>query len=395
MKKWIAILCAVAMLSLLCLTACGTPAETNEATGTESAATDAEEITIGVFGPLTGTMAIGGTRQQDGISYAIEKINANGGLCDGKYTLNAIFEDTEGNSENAVTIMNKFLYKDEVACTMGSNNSPEVLAILDMLTESGTPHIVPSGVNMAITDSGCQWVFRVTATDVVYSKALLDYAVDTLGDSKIAVIYDTNDYGVGGLNLLKGYMEERGMSFVAEEGYTTGTKDFTASLLKIQSAGADAIILWGNYTEGGQIVRQVKEIGIDADILLSTGATIGNFFELAGETATGCYGVSSGFSPARTDEEAVNFIKEFEEAKGYTPDINVVLAYDAVNVLAQAIENCGSSDRTAIRDALREIQDFHAISGTVSFNENGDGGQDCLLFRITDGTTGETEVLAQ
>ena len=369
MKKWIAILCAVAMLSLLCL--------------------NAEEITIGVFGPLTGTMAIGGTRQQDGISYAIEKINANGGLCDGKYTLNAIFEDTEGNSENAVTIMNKFLYKDEVACTMGSNNSPEVLAILDMLTESGTPHIVPSGVNMAITDSGCQWVFRVTATDVVYSKALLDYAVDTLGDSKIAVIYDTNDYGVGGLNLLKGYMEERGMSFVAEEGYTTGTKDFTASLLKIQSAGADAIILWGNY------VRQVKEIGIDADILLSTGATIGNFFELAGETATGCYGVSSGFSPARTDEEAVNFIKEFEEAKGYTPDINVVLAYDAVNVLAQAIENCGSSDRTAIRDALREIQDFHAISGTVSFNENGDGGQDCLLFRITDGTTGETEILAQ
>ena len=150
MKKWIAILCAVAMLSLLCLTACGTPAETDEATGTESAATDAEEITIGVFGPLTGTMAIGGTRQQDGISYAIEKINANGGLCDGKYTLNAIFEDTEGNSENAVTIMNKFLYKDEVACTMGSNNSPEVLAILDMLTESGTPHIVPSGVNMAI-----------------------------------------------------------------------------------------------------------------------------------------------------------------------------------------------------------------------------------------------------
>lgn len=99
--------------------------------------------------------------------------------------------------------------------------------------------------------------------------------------------------------------------------------------------------------------------------------------------------------PARTDEEAVNFIKEFEEAKGYTPDINVVLAYDAVNVLAQAIENCGSSDRTAIRDALREIQDFHAISGTVSFNENGDGGQDCLLFRITDGTTGETEILAQ
>ena len=90
MKKWIAILCAVAMLSLLCLTACGTPAETDEATGTESAATGAEEITIGVFGPLTGTMAIGGTRQQDGISYAIEKINANGGLCDGKYTLNAI-----------------------------------------------------------------------------------------------------------------------------------------------------------------------------------------------------------------------------------------------------------------------------------------------------------------
>lgn len=99
--------------------------------------------------------------------------------------------------------------------------------------------------------------------------------------------------------------------------------------------------------------------------------------------------------PARTDEKAVNFIKEFEEAKGYTPDINVVLAYDAVNVLAQAIENCGSSDRTAIRDALREIQDFHAISARFPSMKMATAAQDCLLFRITDGTTGETEILAQ
>ncbi len=70
---------------------------------------------------------------------------------------------------------------------------------------------------------------------------------------------------------------------------------------------------------------------------------------------------------------------------GYIPDINVVLAYDAINVLAKAINDAGTTDGAAVRDALSKIQGFEAISGPVSFRENGEGGTNSLVFRIEKG----------
>lgn len=380
-KRIVALLCMVAML-IGVMAACGQAADKN----------GAEVLTIGVFGPLTGTMAVGGTHQKDGIQYAIDEINANGGLCGGKYTLAAVYEDTEGNSENAVTIMNKFLYNDKVVCTMGSNNSPEVLAVLDMITESETPHIVPSGVSMAITAAGSPWVFRCTATDVLFSKKLVDYSVNTLGAANIAVMYDTNDYGVGGKNLVEQYLSEYGITPSVEEGYATGSKDFSSSLLKIKSAGCDTMILWGNYTEAGQIVKQIRELGLELNVMLSTGATIGNFYELAGADATGCYGVTSGFSTGRTDEVAVAFMNKYAETHDYGADVNVVMAYDATMVLAAAIEAAGSAENTAIQEALRNIT-YEGISGTIDFNDIGEGGSTTLIYVITDGAAGAVELI--
>lgn len=341
------------------------------------------DIKIGVFGPTTGTMAIGGTHQKDGIQFAIDEINAEGGLLGRQ--LKAIYEDTEGNAQNAVTIMNKFLYRDDVIVTIGSNNSPEVLAVLDLIAKAKTPHIVPSGVASGITASGNEWVFRITATDGIYSKAIVEYAVSALKASKFAVVYDTNDYGQGGKRMVEANLKNYGLSPVVSEGYTTGTKDFAPVLMKVKSSGADTLVIWGNYTEGAQLVRQVRDLNLTCNVLVSTGVTIGNFFQLAGSAANGIYGVSSGFSPQRTDKIAVDFMNKFKAKKGYVPDINVVLAYDAMLVFAQAVKNAGSVDKTAIRDALRKIQGFPVISGTVSFMPNGEGGTSYTVFRIEDG----------
>jgi len=342
-------------------------------------------IKIGVFGPLTGTMAIGGTHQKDGVQFAVDKINEAGGLLGRK--LIPIFEDTEGNAQNAINIVNKFYYKDKVFATIGSNNSPEVLAVLDMITKNETPHIVPSGVAGAITKAGCEWIFRITATDVVFSKKLVDFAINELKAKKIAIIYDTNDYGQGGRAMVTDSLNAAGLEPVVVEGYTTGTKDFSPSLLKVKTAGAEAIIIWGNYTEGAQIVRQIRELAIPVEVLLSTGVTIGNFFELAGDAADNLYGVTGGFSPARPDAVAQDFVKEFNDKVGYIPDINVVLGYDAVNVLAKAINDAGKIDKANVRDALRKIQKFETISGPVSFKENGEGGTNSLIFKIEKGKT--------
>jgi branched-chain amino acid transport system substrate-binding protein len=342
------------------------------------------EIKIGVLGPTTGTMAIGGSHQKDGVQFAIDEINAAGGLLGRQ--LKAIYEDTEGNAQNAVTIMNKFLYRDNVSLTIGSNNSPEILAVLDLIAKAKTPHIVPSGVAAGITASGNEWIFRITATDGTYSRALVEYAVKSLKSSKIAIIYDTNDYGQGGKRMVEENLKNNGLGFVMSEGYTTGTKDFAPLLMKAKSSGADSLIIWGNYTEGAQLVRQIRDLNLTCNVLVSTGVTIGNFFQLAGDAANGIYGVSSGFSPQRTDKVAVDFMNKFKEKKGYVPDINVVLAYDAMIVYAQAVKNAGSADKQAVRDALRKIQNYPVVSGSISFKANGEGGTSYTVFKIENGT---------
>ncbi|KJS21872.1 MAG: hypothetical protein VR72_08390 [Clostridiaceae bacterium BRH_c20a] len=342
-----------------------------------------EPIKIGLFGPLSGSMSVAGSHQKDGAEYAAEEINSAGGLLGGQIQI--IAEDTEGVPQNNVNIMNKFLHKDNVNFTMGSNNSPEVLAVLDIIQKAETPHIVPSGVAYAITHSGNPWVFRVTATDEIFSKALIDYSTKELGFTKFAVIHDTNDYGQGGMKLVVDTIKENGGEAVVVEGYNKGTKDFSPQLLKAKDAQAQAIVIWGNYTEGAQLVRQIKELGIPCEVLVSTGVTIGNFYELAGDAANGIIGVTPGFHLDRTDKLAQDFIKKYESKKGYKPDLNVVMAYDAVNVIAKAVKDANSLDKKAVRDALAKITDFQVISGKVTFNEYGDGGREALIYTVEGG----------
>ena len=342
----------------------------------------ADPIKIGVFGPMTGTMSIGGTRQKEGSQFAADEINAAGGLLGRQ--LQMIYEDTEGVPQNAVNIMNKFLYKDRVTATMGSNNSPEVLAVLDLILRAETPHIVPSGVAYAITHSGNPWVFRVVPTDELFSKSLVEYGVKTLNFKRFAVLHDTNDYGQGGKNMVVDNLKKNGLDPVLVEGYNTGTKDFSPQLLKVREAKADALVIWGNYTEGAQIVRQVKELGLTCKVLVSTGVTIGNFYDLAQDAANGIIGVSPGFSVDSKDAHVVEFVKKYEAKMGYKPDLNVVMGYDAVYLFAKAVNDAKSVEKPAIREALAKIKDLQLISGKVTINANGDGGTKTLIYVVED-----------
>lgn len=340
-------------------------------------------VKIGVFAPLSGSMAVAGQHQNDGIRFAGDEINASGGVLG--YKLEFIFEDDEGIPANTVNIMNKLLYRDKVVATMGSNNSPSVLAVLDVIKRAQTPHIVPSGVAYAITHSGNPWIFRVTATDEVFTKKLVDYGVSELGFTKFAILFDTNDYGQGGRDLVIKWLKGHNLSPVAVEGYNKETKDFTPQLMSIKNANPQALIIWGNYTEGAQLVRQIRSMNLPFQVMVSTGVTIGNFYELAGDAANGIIGITGGWHPERSDARAVDFIERFKKAKGYVADMNVACGYDAVMLLAKAMKEAGAvTDKAKIREALSKVT-MDGITGKISINENGDGGTEAILFRVKDG----------
>lgn len=344
---------------------------------------ESKVVKIGVFAPLSGSMAVAGQHQNDGIRFAADEINEAGGILG--YKLEFIFEDDEGIPANTVNIMNKFLYRDKVVATMGSNNSPSVMAVLDLIKRAQTPHIVPSGVAYAITHSGNPWVFRVVATDEVFTKKIVDYGVKELGFTRFAIIFDTNDYGQGGRDLVMKWLKGHGLSPVAVEGYNKDTKDFTPQLMSVKNANPEALIIWGNYTEGAQLVRQIRSMNLPFQVMVSTGVTIGNFYELAGDAADGIIGITAGWHPQRSDARALDFIERFKKAKGYVPDINVACGYDAVMLLAKAMKEAGTvTDKAKIREALSRVT-MDGITGKIAIDENGDGGTEALLFRVKDG----------
>ncbi|MCR4425268.1 MAG: ABC transporter substrate-binding protein [Firmicutes bacterium] len=365
-KKLVALLCLGIML---CATLGADAAE--------------KSVKVGVFGPLSGSLSVAGNRQREGAQFAADEINAAGGVLG--YKLELIFEDDEGVPANTVNVMNKFLYRDRVVATMGSNNSPSVLAVLDIIKRAQTPHIVPSGVAYAITHSDNPWVFRVVATDEVFTRTLVDHGVKTLGFTRFAVIHDTNDYGQGGRDFVVKWLKGHGLNPVAVEGYNRETKDFTPQLLNIKNANPQALIIWGNYTEGAQLVRQIKAMNMPFVTMVSTGVTIGNFYELAGDSANGIIGITGGWHPDRTDPEALQFIEKYKKAKGYVPDMNVACAYDAVRLLARAMIDAGTAtDKAKIREALSRAT-MDGITGRIAINEFGDGGTSALLFTVRNG----------
>lgn len=376
-KRLLAAVVVLVLSSSILLAGCGGSGGEKKAGGEGSGP---GVIKIGVFGPLSGSSSIAGTRQKDGAQFAADQLNAKGGVLGKKIEL--IFEDDEGVPANTTNVMNKLLYKDNVLVTMGSPNSPCVLAVMDLIKKAQTPHVVPSGVAMAITHSGNPYVFRITATDEIYSRVLVDHAVKTLGLKKIAIINDTNDYGQGGMELVKKALKDNGLEPVAVEGYNKDSKDFTPQLMKVKNVAADGLVIWGMYTEGAQIVRQVKQLSLNVKVLASTGVTIGNFFELTGSSADGLIGVTGGFHKDKQDATVQQFVKDYEAKKGYKPDMNVATAYDAVMVVAKAIEKANALDKGKIKEALAGLKDFPGLTGKLTFNQYGDGGTEALLFEI-------------
>lgn len=370
---------AIAAVTAVLLAGCGGASGSGAGTASASKA----PLTIGVFGPLSGALAVAGQHQLDGAQFAADQINAKGGADGHKIVI--VSDDTQGVPATATNVVNQLIYQNHVNVLLGSPNSPEVLAVLNLDEKAHVPLVDPSGVALQITHSGDPWVFRITATDQVFSRKLVDYALNTLKVRKIAILYDTSDYGQGGEQLVLSELKADNLTPVAVQGYNDTTNDFTSQLLAIKNAGAQAIVLWGLYTQGAEILHQMQGLGMKTPVLASSGVTIGNFYQLAGSAANGMTGVTGGFSPLETNATAQNFIKQFNAKMHYVPDLNDVLAYDAVMVTANAVETAHSTSAAKLRAALASTQNYPGVSGPISFDKNGDGGTTALLFRVEDG----------
>jgi branched-chain amino acid transport system substrate-binding protein len=229
--------------------------------------------------------------------------------------------------------------------------------------------VTPSATNPKLTERGMWNVFRTCGRDDQQGKLWAEYAKANLKDKKIAVIHDKTTYGQGLADAAKGFMNADGIKEVLYEGVNTGEKDFSALVSKIKASGADVVMWGGLHTEGGLIVRQMRDQGLKTVMMSGDGITSDEFATIGGD---GVVGTLMSFGPDPRNNPAAKSVVEAFRAKKFEPEAYTLYSYAATQILAQAAEEAKSLDTKKIAEVMHSGKPFKTVLGDISYDKKGD-----------------------
>ena len=331
--------------------------------------TSGDTYKIGFIGPLTGDNANYGIRCSNAARLAVSEINAAGGV-DGKM-LELIAEDSQGTVERAIAAYEKLAYSDNVVAIIGPVFTSPALAVGQRCCEDGIVMITPSATHKDVTAAG-DYIFRTVPSDSLQSEVASHYFYEVLGYRNIATLYAMNDYSQGLAQGLVDYFTPLGGTVVDEQTFMVGDRDFRTQLTEIRSLdpAPDAIYMPDYTVEIAQILEQGAQLGV-GPFLSSDGFSDPMVYQLAGDFTDGV--VYIGPAQAEASTILTDFQAAYREAyNGDEADSFATNSYDAVNILAAAIERAGSGDRALVRDEVAATKDFQGANGVMNFAENGD-----------------------
>ena len=396
-KKVLSILLSAAMVAAM-VSGCGSKdegsssADKTEASSDDAAASDATyegTIKIGVVGPFSGSSAMVGDTEKKGVELAAKQINENGGI--NGMTIELIEEDDQQDPKTAVSAINKLVSSDEVVAAVGTVNSSCTLAMMDVTENNEIPLVTPISSGVAITDPSNSYIVRLQASDKLQAKAITEYAINDLGYKNIAVMFQNDDFGAGGKDVVVETLKDAGIEPLAVEAFDSSATDMSAQLLKIKDLNPEAIIMWTMYGCGATNAKQCDQLGIDCDLMGGGGLTNAKLYELGGESAVGILNTQTFFpDKEKASETAGAFIDAYEAEYGETPDSNAAMSYDSMMVLAEGLK-AATPDMKAddIMAGMKAVKDMPLATGTITIDENGDANRDILIIRLCEGGTYE------
>jgi len=330
------------------------------------AGTAQAQIKFGVAGPITGANAAFGAQLKNGAEQAIADINAAGGILGQKITIT--LGDDVSDPKQGVSVANKFA-ADGAKFVIGHFNSGVTMPASEVYQENGMLVVTPSATNPKITERGLWNVFRTCGRDDQQGAVAAEYILKSFKGKKIAVVHDKTTYGQGLADEMRKKMNAGGMKEVLYEGINLGEKDFSALVSKIKAAGADLIYWGGLHTEGGLIVRQMRDQSVRAPLMGGDGITDDEFAAIAGPGAEGTL-MTYGPDP-RKRPEAKAAVEKFR-AKNFEPQAYTLYSYAAVEIIKQAAEAAKSLDPKKVAAQMASGQKFKTVIGEISYDKKGD-----------------------
>lgn len=377
MKRFYALMLALAMLLTMAACAPKEAAPDDQASNNQQSTSDSgekvgETLKIGVVCPLSGTGATAGKYITNGIKLIEEELKAEGGLLVGdvRYPIEFIYEDNEAKEEITTNVYQKLINQDEVIAIVGPDMSKCILAAGTIAQNAGCPAIGTFTTNTAVTEIG-DYIFRACFIDPFQGQVMATYAWEQ-GYKTAAIIYNNADaYATGLRDSFIQHFEGFGGSIVEEQAYSgSDIKDYNVQLTKIKDANPDVLVIPNMFIEIPLQVQQARNMGISCPIVCGDSADSPEVADLAGHENINGTAFVSAFSAQSTDPAAQKFVKEFNDAYGMDPNSNADLAYEATQMVLEAIRTAKTVDRQGVRDALASLTDMMVPSGKLSVGED-------------------------
>ncbi len=326
-------------------------------------------IKIGSVGPMTGDQAKLGADQSNAVKLAVDQANAAGEVIPG-YKLAVVELDDQHDPAQAVSAAKRLVADPAVMAVVGHVTSGASKPAAKVYAQAGLVQITPSSTNPAISQMGYRTFFRTCTTDDIQGPAAAAFAVSKLGAKRLYVIDDKTTYGKGLADEFDKKARELGAEILGHQGIAQGDKDFTPVLTRVLGTNPDLLYFGGMYPEGALLAKQARDLGIRAIFMGGDGLRPDDFIALAGPAAEGAYCTAIG-GDVTLMPTAKQFVEAYRSRYG-EPGTFSAHAYDATNIIIEAIRRAGRKDRAAILETVRNTQDFQGALGPTSFDSNGD-----------------------
>ena len=358
------------------------PAAGSEKSEGGAEAQEGGELVLGFAVPLTGTSAAGGEIVRNGVQMAVDEINEAGGI-DGKWTIRLITEDNQNDPSTSVNVMEKLCNQDNANVVISSTASSCCLADMEVTRAAKCPELAPASTAASLTEQGNEYFFRTAVTDSSNVVCLYDYFTGAMNGSRIAVLYESNDFGNGGYQLLQDYAGQYNVEIIDAQAYNVGDVDFSVQLTQFKEEAPDAIFVWGHYEEVTIMCKQMAQYEVEIPVI-GTGYNSPYLTEMGGEFVEGIM-LSTCYTTADPDEKVQAFDAKYTELYKASYDQNAPQAYDTVYMIADAVTRAQSIDREAIQKALTEMKDFDGLTGVMNFDNTNKVSKTCKMIKIENG----------
>lgn len=358
--------------SLVAAGCSSSPSGAGSGTGASNDSSAGGTLTIAASNPMTGDDGYFGQQKVKAIKLAIQQVNSAGGIKGRKVQL--IVDDDQGNPQQGASLATKECGNSSILAVLGHWNSSVSLATAPIYDKCGLPNI-----NADTTDklSGISpYEFRIFATGRIEGGVLAEYA-KLKGYKRIAVLYDTSDYGISMQNGFENKFKALGGTVTLSDSYIAGTQNFAPEATKVVASRPDAVFIGGYYVETALISKAVRAAGLQVPIIGADGADSPQLVSLGGPAVQGLV-LADDYSFDLPGAENTAFVKLWRQHYGGTPGTFAALAYDAANLVFDGFKH-GATTRESLDKYLEGVHGFVGVTGPITFNSKHDATRPVFL----------------